>query len=155
MKTFINLVVIYVIIILVHLLLLKIKEIEIMKSKMNKIINKNEIKPMVESTKSFNDSIQENFDEYDETSMKKDLLSFINDPQPSTLSVDQQQSTEYLYKTPELSDEVLERTVPEITDNRILAIDALNYEDDKEMNTGLIESGLMAFDSMDMGFSTF
>jgi hypothetical protein len=155
MKTFINLVVIYTIIILVHLLLLKIKEIELMKTKMKKIVVSKTVEPVYETQKSFNDTIQENFDEYDETSMKKDLLSFINNPQPSMLNIDQQQSIDDIYRNPELSDEVLERNVPEITDNRILSIDTLNYEDDKQMNTGIIENGLMAFDYMDMGLSSF
>lgn len=164
MKTFINLAVIYTIIILVHLLLLKMKEIEIMKTKIEKFqekkqkTKKTEIKlpnPMEEKDASFNDNIQENFDEYDETSMKKDLLSFINDPQPSMLNVDQQQSIDDIYRNPEISDEFLEKGVPEITDNRNLKFDTLTYENDKEMNTGMIGNGLMAFDSMDMAFGSF
>ena len=126
-----------------------------MKTKMKKIVVSKTVEPVYETQKSFNDTIQENFDEYDETSMKKDLLSFINNPQPSMLNIDQQQSIDDIYRNPELSDEVLERNVPEITDNRILSIDTLNYEDDKQMNTGIIENGLMAFDYMDMGLSSF
>lgn len=154
MKTFISLTVIYTIIILVHLLLLKMKEIENMKKEINKFQKRK--KPIINlDDNKVGKEIKETFDEYDETSMKKDLLSFINDPKPSTLSVDQIQSVDDIYRQSEISDEVLQRTEPIVKDNRILAIDTLSYENDKEINTGIIEDGLMAFDSMDMGFSSF
>lgn len=154
---FINLIFIYVLIVIVHLLLLKMKEIEEMKKTIQTYSNeKNTIKEPVNKPKKepMGIEIKESFNEYDETLMKKDLLSFINDPQPSTLMVDQKQEFGELHKHPQIDEQNLEVIKPHVKDNRLLAIDTLEYENDKEINTGKMDNGLMAYDTMDFGYST-
>ena len=154
---FINLIFIYVLIVIVHLLLLKMKEIEEIKKTIESYSNKkNKNQETMNKSKKgpMGIEIKESFNEYDETLMKKDLLSFINDPQPSTLMVDQKQEIGELYKEPEINEQKLEINKPKVKDNRLLAIDTLEYENDKEINTGKMDNGLMAYDTMDFGYST-
>lgn len=151
--------VIYLLIIITHLVLIKMKEINKMKKELTLYKKTYEIKDKTDGFKIEEYKNIESFNPvneiYDETLMKKDLLSFINNPEPSTLSVDQKQELDNIYKQTSIDENTLERTEPNVKDNRLLSIDTLNYENDKEMNTGLVGDNIMAFDNELMEYSAF
>lgn len=159
MKNMFTYLVIYLLIIITHLVLIKMKEINKMKKELTLYKKTYEIKDKTDGFKIEEYKNIESFNPvneiYDETLMKKDLLSFINNPEPSTLSVDQKQELDNIYKQTSIDENTLERTEPNVKDNRLLSIDTLNYENDKEMNTGLVGDNIMAFDNELMEYSAF
>jgi len=144
MKDLFIIILLYVILIIAHLLIMKIDELKKIKEQLNmpNKLNFNKKKEQFETL----DKI------FDETMMKQDLLSFIEEPMQS---FSQEQEQDYIYKPVELDDEPLNIEIPTVTENRIKVIDELQYENDKMMNTGNLGNGLNAYDDTELGFASF